>query len=128
MDSLEEWIDYLKETQKLILVEGEKDKAALNGLGIINTFAISNIPTHKVIETIAQHQKEVIILTDLDAEGKKLYSTLRHQLQKRGVKIDTTFREFLFRETTLTQIEGLSHYLRKTSYIASKMGTPVVKL
>jgi 5S rRNA maturation endonuclease (ribonuclease M5) len=126
MNSFEEWINELQSSNKLILVEGEKDQAALNALGITNILAVSKKPTYKIIENI--NNKEVIILTDLDREGKKLYSILRHHLQKQGVKIDVIFREFLFRETTLMHIEGLSRYLRKTSYNASKMGTPVSKL
>ncbi len=126
MESIQDWVYSLKNTNNLILVEGEKDKSALNKLGITNILAVSKTPTYKIIESI--QQKEVIILTDLDKEGKKLYSILRHQLQKHGVKIDSAFREFLFKETNLTQIEGLTHYLRSTSYIASNIGNPVLKL
>lgn len=126
MNTLEEWIVSLKQSRKLILVEGQKDKHALKEVGINNILCVSKTPTYQTIEKI--HDKEVIILTDLDPEGKKLYSTLRHHLQKHGIKVDQMFREFLFKKTTLTHIEGLSHYLRKTSNIESKIGTPVLKL
>ena len=126
MDSLGEWIEELRSASRLILVEGQNDKAALEALGITNILTVSKTPAYKTIDQIKE--KEVIILTDLDVEGKKLYAALRHQLQKNGVKIDTVFREFLFNETTLSHIEGLPHYLRKTSCMASKMGTEVLKL
>ena len=126
MNSIEDWIEELKATSKLILVEGQKDKAALEELGITNIMMISRTSTHKIIEAI--REKEVIILTDLDKEGKKLYSVLRHHLQKHGIKVDKVFREFLFKETNLTHIEGLPHYLRNTSYSASNIGNPLLKL
>ena len=128
MNSLDEWINELQQTDQLILVEGEKDKAALNALSITNVLTVSKTPIHKIIEEVVKRNKRVVILTDLDREGKKYYATLRHQLQKQGVKIDTTFREFLFKETTLSHIEGLTRYRRKTLYMASKIGSPVLKL
>ena len=54
-----------------------------------------------------------MILTDLDAEGKKLYARLNHDLQRHGVRVDNSFREFLFRHTSLRQIEGLDSYFKK---------------
>ena len=108
MHSLLEWIDEIKKSDCTIVVEGINDKNALASEGILNIIAISGMPIHKAVESIAEIKKEVIILTDLDKEGKKLYSILRHQLQKHGVKIDTSFREFLFKETPLTHIEGLT--------------------
>ncbi len=126
MRTLEEWISKLQQSDKCILVEGQKDKAALEELGMKNILMVSKMPTYKILEKI--NEKEVIILTDLDPEGKKVYATLRHHLQRKGIKIDKVFREFLFKHTTLTHIEGLLHYLRKTSYIESKIGAPVLKL
>ena len=52
-----------------------------------------------------------VMLVDLDKEGKKLYGRLRHDLMRHRVKIDDKFREFLFKETKLRQIEGLRRYL-----------------
>ena len=103
MDSIEEWIKELKKANKLIIVEGKKDKKALENQGITNIITFSNTP-HFKIEDI--QEKEVIILTDLDAQGKKLFSILRHHLQKRGVKIDDRFRDFLFKEK-ISHIEGI---------------------
>lgn len=110
MRNLEDWIQDLKKSDKLILVEGIKDKKALQLLGIRNTITIKQ-PLYQLIEEISSKTKECILLLDLDPEGKKLYSRLRHQLQKRGIKVDTKFREFLFKNTKLTHIEGLTKYL-----------------
>jgi 5S rRNA maturation endonuclease (ribonuclease M5) len=126
ISSLEEWILELRASNKLILVEGQNDKKALEELGITNVMTVSKTPIYKTVEKI--REQEVIIFTDLDKEGKKFYSTLRHHLQKRGVKIDRVFREFLLKETKVTTIEGLPHYLRTTVATASKIGTDVLKL
>jgi len=114
MDSLDEWIAALQATPKLILVEGKNDEAALRDHDITNVRVIVGIPFYRVVEEVARTTKEVIVLTDLDKEGRRWYGKLRHALQARGVKIDTQFREFLLRRTTLTHIEGLAHYLRRT--------------
>lgn len=109
MESFEEWLQYLKEKQRLILVEGKKDKAALESLGITKIQTIAQRSFYKVVESL--QEKEIIILTDLDAEGKKLFGKLNQYCQRHGIKVDNKPREFLFQHTTLTQIEGLQQYL-----------------
>lgn len=108
MNSLEEWFKNLSETNKLIIVEGKKDKRALQELGCKKVITISN-SLFLTLDKI--DSKEVIILTDLDKEGKKFYSVIKKTLQKKGVKIDHKFREFLFKETEISHIEGLKNYL-----------------
>jgi len=52
MDSLHEWIENLRASNKLILVEGKNDKAALNELGITNILTVSRTPAYKTVEKI----------------------------------------------------------------------------
>ena len=113
---MKEWLEKLRRSRKLIIVEGKKDKATLEKLGIGNVVALSRKPLYSFIDSI--DAKEVIILTDLDKTGKKLYSVLKHNLQAKGVKIDNYFREYLFRNSKLTQIEGLYHYLKKEGILS----------
>ncbi len=108
-----EWVDGLKNSGKLVVVEGEKDKKALNKLGIKNVVSISRKPLFIFVEKTSKKVKEVVILTDLDSEGRKLYNTLKHDFQKNGVKVDKKFREILFRETKISQIEGIFKYFAK---------------
>lgn len=108
---MKEWLEKLKNSKKLIIVEGKKDKIALEKLGVKNVVSISRKPIYVFVESI--DAKEVIILTDLDKEGRKLYHVLKHNLQKKGVKIDYYFREYLFKNSKITQIEGLVHYFKK---------------
>jgi 5S rRNA maturation endonuclease (ribonuclease M5) len=104
-----ELIDELRQKQILVLVEGLKDKRALENLGITNVLTLKK-PLYAVVEEVASKTKEVVLLTDLDEEGKKLYHQLARDLQKHKVKINNKLREFLF-TTELRQVEGLAHYL-----------------
>lgn len=107
---LDQWIEKLRKEKKLIVVEGIKDKKALEILGIMNIITLKK-PLYAVVEEIVSKAKEVILLTDLDPKGKELFARLSKDLQKQGVKIDNKFREFLFKETKLRQIEGIVSYL-----------------
>jgi 5S rRNA maturation endonuclease (ribonuclease M5) len=108
---LNAWLDRLKESEKLIIVEGFRDRNALAKLGIdkIRIFVL-NMPIFALTELVASRTKKVIILTDLDAQGKKLYSKLKQDLTAHGIEVDNYFREFLFRNTKLTHIEGIATY------------------
>jgi 5S rRNA maturation endonuclease (ribonuclease M5) len=112
---MKEWLENLRNSKKLIIVEGKKDKAALEKLGVTNVVAILRKPLFSFIESV--EAEEVIILTDLDPEGKKLYGILKQGLQEKGIKIDTYFREYLFKKSKISQIEGLVHYLKKEKIV-----------
>ncbi len=113
MQELDQWIQKLVEEQPFIIVEGYKDKASLQKLGLENIITLRGKPLYKIVELMAKLSDECIILTDLDREGKKLYSVLKAELQKHKVKIDDRFRNFLFKETDLRQIEGLFNYVQR---------------
>ena len=107
------FIGKIKDSQVLIIVEGKKDRAALLALGIENTFSLDRWPLYKVVEHVAGSTKDSIILTDLDAEGKKIYGVLNSGLQDRGIRVNNRFREFLFKHTSLRQIEGMDTYVSR---------------
>jgi len=104
-----EFLDEIKRKNLLVVVEGIKDVKSLNALGIANVVSLKK-PLFAVVEDIAKTEKEVVLLTDLDDEGKKLYHELSVGLQAHGVKINNKLREFLFK-TELRHIEGLATYL-----------------
>ncbi|MBW2982261.1 toprim domain-containing protein [Candidatus Woesearchaeota archaeon] len=108
----EEFLEKLKKAskEKIIIVEGIKDKKALESLKIKNIITLKK-PLYKIIEYIVESKKECIILTDLDKKGKELYSKLSSKLKHFGVNIDNRFRDFLFK-TKLRQIEGITTYLK----------------
>ena len=106
----EEWKEKIQNTDKIIIVEGKKDRNALISFGAKNIVTI-NGPLYKIVEDIAERGKEAVILTDFDKEGKKLYGFLKSHLQRNGVKIDNYFREFLMKNTKITCIESLDKFL-----------------
>ena len=104
-------IDKIKNSNILIIVEGKKDKIALEKLGIKNISTLSKKPLFQIVEEVANSNDECIILTDLDRKGKEIYGKLNSNLQKHGVKVNNKLREFLFKHTKLRQIEGIDTYL-----------------
>ncbi|RJQ20760.1 toprim domain-containing protein [Candidatus Woesearchaeota archaeon] len=104
-------LERTREKNILVIVEGKKDQAALERLGIRNILAISRTPLYKITDRIIAREKTVILLVDLDTEGRKIYHKLAQELQKHKIKIDNTLRDLLF-QTPLRHIEGLDTYLR----------------
>ena len=96
-----------------IIVEGKKDQAALERLGIDSSriVTLSKKPLFEIAEEVAAGYKTAAILTDLDSEGKKLYGKLNTLLQRLGVKVDNRLRNFLFKNTKLRQIEGIDNFV-----------------
>jgi len=112
---MRQFIEKLKESGKLIVVEGKKDRAALQKLGISNIVELNKKPLFRIVEDISNSDGECIILTDLDKKGKELYGKLNSQLQMNGVKVNNKFREFLFKHTKLRQIEGIDTYFENSA-------------
>ena len=112
-EEIQEQIQKIIEQGKLVLVEGIKDKRALEQLGIIRIVTLRRRAIYKVVEDIVHKTKDCIILTDLDKEGKKLYKTINSELSQRGVRVDKHFRNFLFKKTKLRQIEGIANYIER---------------
>ena len=104
-------LDEIRQKNVLVVVEGPKDVRALKELGINNVLSLKKA-LFAVVEEIASISEEVVLLTDLDVEGKKLYHVLFRDLQKHGVKIDNRLRELLFK-TPVRHVEGLSGYLAR---------------
>ncbi len=110
--NIEKELEKIKENNYLVLVEGKKDKRALNLLGISNVEFLENRPLFQVIEEIKE--KNIVILTDLDSEGRKLFSKLKTGLERNGIKMHNNIRNYLFR-SELRHIEGLASYLQRNS-------------
>ena len=106
-EEFQELVDKAKDSNILIIVEGRKDRNALNKIGIKNIIELSKKPLYQIVEEVSGSNNECIILTDLDKKGKELYGRLNSDLQRRGVKINNNLREFLFKNTKIRQIEGI---------------------
>lgn len=105
-----EIIEQIQEEDILIIVEGKKDKAALERLSL-NSFVLHGKDFFHRIQEIADHNKEVLILTDFDKEGKMLYGRIAKELEKYRIKVNQKYREFFQKRTMLSQIEGMDTYI-----------------
>lgn len=101
-----------KKKDVLTIVEGKNDALALRAFSFTSIVELTGKPLYAVVELI-EKGATVQLLTDLDSEGKKLFSQLRADLTQRGVRIDNELRDALFK-TQLRQIEGLTAYLRRS--------------
>ncbi len=110
LEKLNELILELRATKAIIIVEGKKDQKALKQLKI-DSITIKK-PVYQLVEEITEKYTDCIILTDLDSEGKKLYRILKNNLEKYKIKVNNKFRNFLIKNTKLSQIEGLVTYIR----------------
>lgn len=110
MNDIETVLELLERKKDLLtIVEGKNDVAALRTFGFTNIIELTGKPLYAVVELV-EKGATVQLLTDLDSEGKKLFSMLRADLTQRGVHIDNELRDALFK-TQLRQIEGLDSYV-----------------
>lgn len=107
---LEEWVNELRASSLPIVVEGKRDKRALERLGMQRVISLDK-PLFAMVEEIAAREEEVVILTDLDRKGKELYGKLKKDFVTHGVRVDNHFREFLQQKTRISHIEGLKTYI-----------------
>ncbi len=77
-----------------IIVEGKKDKKALQELGVKSEFYIikqSRFSLKEVAEKVSQKYKKVIFMIYRDPEGKKLLKNLKQIFNKLGTKTNEFF-------------------------------------
>jgi 5S rRNA maturation endonuclease (ribonuclease M5) len=91
VEKLYEIIDELKE--KLVIVEGKKDKKALNRLGLKNIIAIGGKPVYHIVEKHSKQSKEIVILTDFDKKGNQLNLKLKNMFQKYRKHVNSRLRK-----------------------------------
>ena len=104
-----EILEEMKSSNILVIVEGKKDKSALKSFGIENVMVLKKA-LHEVIEEAAESNKEIILLTDLDKEGKQLYGRLNSGLQKYGVRIDHKPLSRAAQTSTVTIVDNITRY------------------
>jgi len=98
----------LKENrEKQVIVEGKRDKKVLCLLGFKKILTL-NKGIYETTEDLKE--KQVLILTDFDPEGKKIASELNRILQPLGFKVDRETRRkigFMFTRLKIRKIEEL---------------------
>ena len=98
-------LDKIKDEQ--VIVEGKRDKQALCLLGFKNILTI-NKGIYETAEKIKE--KNIIILTDFDSEGRKIAKKLNLVLQPLGHNVDKETRRkigLLFTRLKIRKIEEL---------------------
>ena len=94
-----------------VIVEGKKDKVALQNLGFQNIFIIHETgkSIYEKIEEIENisGKKKICILTDFDKKGKQLYLLIKSELSKMNVRLDNSFRGLLLK-MKVSHVEGMA--------------------
>jgi len=119
----------LNNDESLIIVEGKRDKRALNILGLTNVKDISGKPLDVFVEKVkTNNPKSVIILSDFDEEGQKKEAQLTKLLQKDGIEVNSFMRRYIRKLLQIHRIEEIQFiklleddYYGKTCSINNKI-------
>jgi 5S rRNA maturation endonuclease (ribonuclease M5) len=120
---ISEFIKKLQSEDVPIIVEGKKDKEALEKFGVNNVHTLSGKPAYKIAEEM-KDESRVILLLDLDRKGREIKSQLLHSFEKVGAKVDLRYDKML-RQTQLSHIEGLPKYIENRGGINGKDRTSI---
>ena len=91
---LERIIEELDDSVDAVIVEGARDKTALEELGITKEIIMcSSRPDTEFVDYLCSRYKRVTILTDYDRAGKSVNKRLIARLERAGVKVDNQYRE-----------------------------------
>ena len=119
LEEFENWIETLSEERKMIIVEGESDKKALENMGLIHVIALARQQLDFFVEKLKE--KKVILLMDYDIHGKKLTKELVRLLERRRIKYELKYWKLL-PKLKIVHIEGLdSRYIRLKTKLKNKV-------
>ena len=117
LEELDKLLAELAETSLAapIIVEGKRDTKALRALGIVGEIIELNVGKGVVefCEGVARKHRKVILLTDWDAKGGKLFRALGDCLKSLDVKADGAFRRGLARlaKKGAKDVEGVPGFI-----------------
>ena len=113
-DIIVECRNFVFENSGVIIVEGKRDAETLESFKIPKDLILikSGFSLFDLVDQIKMKgYKKVIILFDFESEGKKLYLSLKQELQMhRDIKINTRIRKDLYRlarSKGVTEIEDI---------------------
>ena len=99
---LEKTIQKLR--NEVIIVEGKRDKEALESLGAKTIIPVAGRKNIRELEGI----KNAVILTDLDRKGNLLAKKLEEELWSMGIKVDISTRKKLGKILKIKYFEELN--------------------
>ncbi|OIO41105.1 hypothetical protein CO154_02775 [Candidatus Pacearchaeota archaeon CG_4_9_14_3_um_filter_31_7] len=113
-------IEKIYDEDFFIVVEGKNDIKSLVGIGIPEKKIFQLKTPQKgaynriaeLVEFCAENNYFIIIFTDFDDEGKKLYNYIKEKAQKEGVKINDSFRDKL-KNLKVSHVEGLRRFVER---------------
>jgi 5S rRNA maturation endonuclease (ribonuclease M5) len=119
---LELWTELIESSRSpstVIVVEGERDRAALGKLSVGGRVVILHRgqPVSAVAHEISRDARRVIVLTDWDAKGGRLAQKLREFLESMPLELDLDTRRRLARvlRGELVHVEGIAGWARRTA-------------
>lgn len=99
--------EFLDSIQQPVLVEGRKDRRALESLGVQDVVELNR--GLSILETLEALQgQSVVLLTDLDREGKALRRRLLKLMSMYGIRENPRPREILAK-MRVSHVEGLGN-------------------
>ncbi len=108
-------LDKLKEivSGAAIIVEGKRDKSALESLGFGNIVTcIGN--SERIVQTVERMGFErAIVLTDFDDEGDRKNCELTDYLRCYGIKVMHSARSYFAKTFRVKTVEEMVYYSRK---------------
>jgi 5S rRNA maturation endonuclease (ribonuclease M5) len=103
----------LDESGKPILVEGKKDKAALERIGVRNRIFLINMTPDELCKRVSKVADEAVVLTDFDEAGEKLCKRVEEALYSYNVLPNTEVRRRLRYLLGLYTIEEIDRKLEE---------------
>ncbi|MCS7105852.1 MAG: toprim domain-containing protein, partial [Candidatus Aenigmarchaeota archaeon] len=94
-----------------IIVEGKRDEEAIRKLGFQKIFKISGKPLEKVLDEVKDY-KSVVILSDFDEEGKKIFAKLRRLFSSHRIKVHTFLRNKIKSIFKIKKIEEINSLIK----------------
>ncbi len=106
----EKLLSDIRDRNILLIVEGKKDKKALERMGLENIFEISG----KRLENVSDNIKHtlVAILTDYDREGMKYYKRLKSLLIANEIAVNDDIRRKFRKVFFVNKIEELNSHFK----------------
>lgn len=88
-----------------ILVEGQRDRKALEGLGLANILTVSGNLVRSCDFLAEAKAGKAFVMTDLDRRGQQLALKARDELEARSIKADLEVRSALARALRIKNFE-----------------------
>jgi len=106
LERLDRALEELKKSPYLKLVEGKRDKKALEAFGIDKIRTIHG-SLSSLVDKLRETEDEIILLTDFDRRGELLKKRITELCKNDGIEVNLSHRKELRRLTGLNTIEEL---------------------